>query len=247
MRPLLLGVTPNLHEENASKLRGTLNRATLLIASLIVIPSILWLLHAVGTIPSFFPRQLPSEVIATIGGIDGSIDGATGFMIDSVHFLTTERALKGDGGTSSMDDLATVSFLDSTGETSEPAEGSVIWISDSVGGTKLVLLKMDEDRVDFLVPSSESLTDGSRLLIAGRLLDVEDGKPKPSQGSFNLTLFEDTLGSADWGEMDPLPYEGAPVVMKDENDAYSAIGLVSQGSLVIKLPVDALREAGANL
>jgi len=248
MRPFLLGVTPHLHEDGAGKLRGSLNRATVLIATLILIPTILWLLHAVGTIPSYFPRQLPPQVISAIGGISGSIDGANGFMIDPGHFLTTERALKGDGGTAALEESASVSFLDANGSEPQLAEGKVAWISDAVGGTRLVMLQMNDERVDFLVPGTAELTDGSRLLIAGQQLDSTDGVTKLTQGSFSLTLFEDehSLGNADWGEGNEPTYEGAPVILKNENDEYIVIGILTQGSYIIKLPVESLRQAGAN-
>ncbi len=248
MRPFLLGVTPHLHEDGAGKLRGSLNRATLLLATLILIPTVLWLLHWVGSIPSFFPRQLPPQVISAVGGIDGSIDGASGFMIDSGHFLTTERALKGDGGTVAVEETANVSFLNGGGSEPELAEGKVAWISDSMGGTRLVLLQMNDARSDFLVPGAAELTDGSRLLIAGHLLDAEDGTSMQAQGSFSLTLFEDeqSLGNADWGEGNEPPYEGAPAILKNEEDEYIVIGIVTQGSYIIKLPLESLRQAGAN-
>ena len=217
-----------------------------MIAILIAIPPFLWFFHAVGTIPSFFPRQLPPEITATIGSIDGSIDGATGFMIDPKHFLTTERALKGDGGSVVDGEAAKISFPNPESSETEPVEGKVVWISDPTAGTRLVLLGMAEDRVDYLIIDPEGLVDGSRFLVAGYLLNAEDGKTRLSQGSVGLTLFEEALGSADWGEADPPPYEGAPVVMKTD-DGFAAVGLLSQGSLIVKLPVEKLREAGADL
>ena len=246
MRPILLGITPNLHEESCANLRGGLNRATLLIVALVITPALLWFLHAIGTIPSFFPRQLPPEITAAIGSVDGSIDGATGFMIDPKYFLTTERALKGDGGSVLDGEASKISFPDPEGAGTEPVEGKVAWISDPTAGTRLVLLAMSEDRVDFLITDPEGLVDGSRFLVAGHLLNPEDGKTRLSQGSVGLTLFEESLGSADWGEADPPPYEGAPVVMKTD-DGFAAVGLLSQGSLVVKLPLEKLREAGADL
>lgn len=246
MRPILLGVTPQLHEARVIVLRGVLNRATVLIAILIAIPTILWLGHAIGTIPSFFPRQLPPEITAAIGSVEGAIDGATGFMIDPKHFLTTERALKGDGGSVLDGEASKISFPDPEGAGTEPVEGKVAWISEPMAGTRLVLLAMSEDRVDFLITDPEGLVDGSRFLVAGYLLNSEDGKTRLSQGSVGLTLFEEALGSADWGEADPPPYEGAPVVMKTD-DGFAAVGLLSQGSLVVKLPFEKLRAAGADL
>jgi len=247
MRPTLLGITPHLHDESAGKLRGSLNRATLLIVCLVFAPVILWLLHAAGTIPSLFKRQLPPEVTAAIGSIEGSIDGATGFMVDPKHFLTTERALKGDGGTVVTEEPAKVAFPDSEGIPTEAVGGKVVWISEPTAGTRLVLVGMDEDRVDFLPLDSNELVDGSRFRVAGYLLDAEDGKAHLNQGSVGLTLFETGLGSADWGEADPPPYEGAPILIKLEDGSHAVTGVLSQGSLIVKLPVEALRAGGADL
>lgn len=247
MRPTLLGITPHLHDESAGKLRGSLNRATVLIVCLVFAPAILWLLHAAGTIPIWFKRQLPPEVMASIGSVEASIDGATGFMIDPKHFLTTERALKGDGGTVVTDEAANVAFPDSEGIPTEAVGGKVVWISEPLAGTRLVMVGMAEDRADFLTSDSEELVDGSRHRVAGYLLNAEDGKPHLNQGSVGLTLFEAGLGSADWGEADPPPYEGAPVVRKLDDGSHVVTGILSQGSLIVKLPVEALRTGGADL
>jgi hypothetical protein len=247
MRTILLGVTPQLHEEAAAAVRGGLNRATFLIGCLVFVPAILWGLHAIGVIPSFFKRVLPPEAVSAIGSIEGSIDGATGFLLDPKHFLTTERALKGDGGAVAKDEAAKVAFPDAEGKPSEAVEGSVVWISEPTAGTRLVLVGLKEDRLDFLPADAEPLKDGSRHLVAGHLLNPEDGKPALAQGSMGLTLFEDGLGSADWGEADPPPYEGAPVVRKMDDGSYAVTGLLSQGSLVVKLPVEEIREAGVDL
>jgi hypothetical protein len=247
MRPTLLGITPHLHDEAAGKLRGSLNRATVLIVCLVFAPVILWLLHAAGTIPSLFKRELPPQVVGAIGSVEASIDGATGFMIDSKHFLTTERALKGDGGTVITDEGVKVAFSDGEGIPAEAVGGKVVWISEPTAGTRLVMVGMDEERADFLTADAEDLVDGARFRVAGFLLNAEDGKAHLAQGSVGLTLFEAGLGSADWGEGDPPPYEGAPVVRKLEDDNHVVTGILSQGSLIVKLPLEALRAGGASL
>lgn len=247
MRPTLLGVTPQLHEEAAAEVRGGLNRATFLIVCLVVVPVLLWVLQAAGAIPLFFKRSLPPEIVSAIGSLGGAVDGATGFMIDPKHFLTTERALKGDGGSVAAEEPVAVAYS-AAGETpAEPVPGKVVWISDPTAGTRLVLVGMDEDRADYLTADPESLADGARFQVGGFLLNPEDGKPRLSQGSLGLTLFEEGLGSADWGDADPPPYEGAPVFRKLEDGSQAVTGLLSQGSLVVKLPVEALKAAGADL
>lgn len=247
MKTHLLGVTPRLHEERASKLRGTLNRASILIVALIIVPTILWALHGLGVVPDFFSRKLPPTVLASIGTVQGSIEGASGFMIDPTHFLTTERSLKGDGSEASENEPVSIAFSDSEGQLGEPIEGKTVWLGEAENGIRLVLVKLQEDRADYVMLSEEKLVDASRLTCAGFHLDPDSGDLKLFHRNFTLTLFEDALGSAEWGESEAPPFEAAPVLIKGEDKEYVVNAILSQGALVSKLNLDQLREAGVDL
>ena len=101
MKKVILGVTPDRHQERATAIRGSLNRASGSVTILVLVTISLWVGHALGFIPGLFDRtpEPPSYVLGSFARVETPKFGATGFMVDRFRFLTTLNGLAGAGNT----------------------------------------------------------------------------------------------------------------------------------------------------
>ncbi|MCC6884615.1 MAG: hypothetical protein IT576_20825 [Verrucomicrobiales bacterium] len=243
MRKLLLGPTPDLHARQAARIRGSLRWSNIAILSILATVLALWVLHLISVIPPVLGGGgIPKELTAAFGKIQTPVPGATGFMIDANHFLTTQDALAGAGQEVKVADEATVSFPDSTGQLSAPAKGSISWISEDLSGVRLVLVTMETPHEATLPMVEGPLLDDQSYRIAG-FQTTEDGK------DFLFTLpiklfIADGLGTVDWGDRDAPVAEGFPVLQRKDDGTIQVQGILSSGLIAVPLPLEDLKTQG---
>ncbi len=243
MRKLLLGPTPDLHARQAAKIRGSLRWSNIAIFSILATVLALWILHLISVIPPMLGGGgIPKELTPAFGKNQTPVPGATGFMIDATHFLTTQDALAGAGQEVKVADEATVSFPDSTGQLSAPAKGSISWISEDQSGVRLVLVTMETPQGVALPFVEGPLQEDQSYRIAGYQM-TDDGK------DFLLTLpiklfVADGLGTVDWGDRETPAAEGFPVLQRKDDGTFQAQGILSSGLIAVPLPLDDLKTQG---
>jgi hypothetical protein len=240
MRNLILDITPDLHAQRVRKIHGSLNRASKTITTIVISTVALWLGIALGLIPLFDRKvDIPAFVRSAMGKLETPVPGATGFMVDSTHFLTTLTALTGGTGDVKQGSPVEVVFSSASGKAEPPVKGTVHWKSADLEGTKLVLVKMAAPRNEFIQFSDKEIADGKRIALLGYTTTAA-GESELTGKPFKLAS-EGGVISVQWGDQQAPAYEGFAIL---DGEDFRLQGILTGGSSVIKIPVDDLIKAG---